>query len=123
MPILSTNPVREAFGLRALPYALYGGADIGECTTTVERVQTNSAGDWYREWVATADRIAGIAQESERRGHHVRAREAYLGASTYYHVAYFPLFGTPVDPRLVHAFNAEVSAFHRAAALSQSGIP
>jgi len=38
MPILSSNVMWEAFGLRALPYALYGGADIGECVTTIDRV-------------------------------------------------------------------------------------
>jgi hypothetical protein len=51
----------EAFGLRALPYALYGGADTGECVTTVNRVGVDGTpDDWYREWTATADRIAGI---------------------------------------------------------------
>jgi hypothetical protein len=70
MPILSSNPMWEAFGLRALPYALYGGADTGECVTTVNRVGVDGTpDDWYREWTATADRIAGIARESERRGH------------------------------------------------------
>jgi hypothetical protein len=61
MPILSSNPMWEAFGLRALPYALYGGADTGECVTTVNRVGVDGTpDDWYREWTATADRIAGI---------------------------------------------------------------
>ncbi len=39
----------EAFGLRALPYSLYGGADLGECVTTVERIGDGTAADWYRE--------------------------------------------------------------------------
>ena len=57
MPILSSNPMGEAFGLRALPHALYGGADLGECTTTVKRVgDDGTADDWYRKW---ALRVAG----------------------------------------------------------------
>jgi pimeloyl-ACP methyl ester carboxylesterase len=117
----------EAFGLRALPSALYGGADIGECVTTVDRVGVNgTSDDWYREWTATADRIAGIARESERRGHTVSAREAYYRAATYYHVSYFPLFGSAPnsgpDPRLTQAFAAEVAVFERAAALSEPPI-
>jgi pimeloyl-ACP methyl ester carboxylesterase len=113
----------EAFGLRALPYALYGGADFGECTTTVERVGNNgSADDWYREWVATADRVAGIAEECERRGHTVSAREACFRASTYYRVATYPLFGVPIDPRLIKASDHEQETFHRAASLSRGTI-
>jgi pimeloyl-ACP methyl ester carboxylesterase len=112
----------ESFGLRALPYALYGGADIGECVTTVERVGSGNADDWFREWMATADRITGIANESKRRGHIVSAREAYFRAATYYHVAYFPLFGAPVDPRLKNAIESEESMFRRAAALSEPAI-
>jgi dienelactone hydrolase len=117
----------EAFGLRALPYTLYGGADIGECVSTVERVGDGTPDDWYREWTATADRVAGIARESERRGHTVSAREAYFRAATYYHVSYFPLFGRPasdsgLDPRLTKGFTAEVSTFQRAAALSEQRI-
>lgn len=49
MPILSGNPMWEAFGLRALPHALYGGTDLGECITTVEPVgDDGTADDWYR---------------------------------------------------------------------------
>jgi hypothetical protein len=122
MPILSTEPMWEAFGLRALPYALYGGADIGECVTTVDRVGDGDADDWHREWMATADRLAAAARESEKRGHAISAREAYLRASTYYHVSYFPLYGYPVDPRLVKAFEAEVACFQNAAGLSTPAI-
>jgi len=76
--ILSKNPMWEAFGLRALPFALYGGADLGECVTMVERIgDGGTIDDWYREWTTTADRVAEIGRESERRGHLVSAREAY----------------------------------------------
>jgi hypothetical protein len=40
--------------------------------------------DWYREWTATADRIAGIARESERRGHIVRANTVTANTVTAY---------------------------------------
>jgi pimeloyl-ACP methyl ester carboxylesterase len=112
----------EAFGLRALPYSLYGGADIGECVTTVERIGEGDAGDWHREWIATADRLATAARKSEQRGHAISAREAYLRASTYYHISYFPLFGYPVDARLTEAFAAEVACFRTAAALSTPAV-
>lgn len=122
MPILSSNSLWETFGLRALSYSLYGGADLGECVTTVDRIGNGTADDWHREWIATADRIAGIAKQSEQRKHLVSAREAYLRAATYYRVSYLPLFGSPVDPRLSRAFEAEVSVFQSAAALLSPAV-
>ena len=52
--MLSDNAMYEAFGERALFQATYGGAELGDCTSTVERVGDGSIDDWYREWVATA---------------------------------------------------------------------
>jgi pimeloyl-ACP methyl ester carboxylesterase len=115
--LLSDNAMYEAFGERALFQATYGGADFGECMSTVERIGDGSIDDWHREWVATADRVAGIGDQSAAAGHAVSAREAYVRASTYYRTAYFPLFGKPVDPRLVEAFERETRAFHKSAPL------
>jgi pimeloyl-ACP methyl ester carboxylesterase len=122
MPLLSANPMWEAFGLRALTYATYGGADFGECMTTVGRVGNGSADDWHREWTATADRVLAIAEQSELRKHRVSAREAFFRAATYYHASYFPLYGSPVDPRLRKAFDSEQAAFRRAAALCDPAV-
>jgi len=97
--VLSSNSLYDGFGQRGLFHAYYGGADFGEVTTTAERIgDSTSADDWHREWVATADRVAGIGDESAAAGHAVSAREAYLRASTYYRTSYFPLYGKPVDP-------------------------
>lgn len=112
----------ETFGLRALSYVFYGGADLGECVSTVNRVGDGGADDWHREWLQTADRITAIANECKQEGHLVSAREAYFRAATYYHVSYFPLYGFPVDPRLTRAFEAEVSAFQNAALLTEPPI-
>jgi dienelactone hydrolase len=122
MPVLSDNPAWKAFGARALARAIYGGADIGECFSTVERIGNGVAEDWYREWTKTAERVFGIARTCEEAGHLVSAREAYFRASTYYHVSYFPLFGFPVDPWLADAFERETDAFHRAARLGEFPI-
>ena len=37
-PLLSDNPMWEAFGSRALVVPIEGGSDFGECLTTVQRV-------------------------------------------------------------------------------------
>ncbi len=117
MNLLSKDPMYETFGQRALFQAPYGGADFGECTTTIERISDGDLDDWHREWKATAERVEGIGDESAAAGHGVSAREAYIRASTYYRTAYFPLFGKPVDPRLIEAFERETESFRKAAAL------
>lgn len=117
MNLLSSNPMYEAFGQRALFQAVYGGADFGECMTTIERIGTGGFDTWYDEWLGTADRVAALGHQSAAAGHAVSAREAYIRASTYYRAAYYPLFGKPVDPRLVVAFERETASFHMAAAL------
>ena len=62
MDMLSKVPMYEAFGQRALFQATYGGADFGECTTTIERIGGGNFDDWHHEWVATADGKESVGQ-------------------------------------------------------------
>lgn len=117
-PLLSDNPMWEAFGNRALVLTLNRGADFGECMVTVQRVGAGNVDDWHREWVATAGRVAAIGDDCTAAGHNASAQEAYFRACNYYRSSYFPLYGTPVDPRLVEAFDKETEVFLKGAALS-----
>ncbi|MFN8592308.1 MAG: alpha/beta fold hydrolase [Thermomicrobiales bacterium] len=121
-PLLSDNPMWEAFGNRALVLAIDRGADFGECMTSVHRVGAGGVDDWYREWVATADRVAAIGDDSAAAGHRISAREAWFRACNYYRSAYFPLYGAPIDSRLVEAFDKETTVFLKGAALSDIPI-
>src|SRR3954471_594015 len=121
-PLLSDNPMWEAFGNRALVLAIDRGADFGECVVTVQNVGDGGIDDWHREWVATADRIAAIGDESAAGGHRASAREAYYRACNYYRSSYFPLYGAPTDPRLVEAFDKETAVFLKGAALANIPI-
>ena len=94
-----------------------GGAEPGEITATCARIVDGDDASWSTEWCATADRVADRAEESRGAGHAVSAREAYLRASIYYGLANRPLFGRPVDGRLVDAFARQRAAFERAIAL------
>jgi pimeloyl-ACP methyl ester carboxylesterase len=116
-PLLSDNVMWETFGLRALNRAVAGGADFGECMTTVQRVGDGDRDDWHREWAATADRVESIGEGSAAAGHPVSAREAYMRAATYHFMSYYSLFGEPVDERLAAAFDRETQAFEKAAGL------
>jgi pimeloyl-ACP methyl ester carboxylesterase len=123
MSLLSNNPLWEAFGERALLIAGSGGADFGECLVTVQAVGDDGRpDDWHREWTATAERVAAIACESAQRGHTTSAHEAFLRASSYHRVAYLPLFGSPVDPRLVTSFQNDAECFRRAAELAPNPL-
>ena len=118
-PLLSENEMWEAFGSsRALIYALDEGADFGECMVTIRQIGDGGVDDWHREWVATGNRVMALADEAAAAGQRVSARRAYYRATNYFHVAYLPLYGKPVDPRLVAAFDLEVEAFLKGAALS-----
>jgi pimeloyl-ACP methyl ester carboxylesterase len=111
MPLLSTNPFWEQFATRTMFMATYGGADFGECIATMGRIgDDGDAVAWLREWTATAERVAGAARSSEEAGHPVSAHEGYLRAALYYRTSYQPLYGAPVDARLVDAFEKEMAA-------------
>ncbi len=116
MGLFFQDPQFERFAVRALSHALYGGADFGECFVTAAQITPADPDSWYRAWTATADRVFHIAESCAAAGHSVSAREAYLRASNYYRTSYLPLFGAPVDDRLVEAFDREAEAFARAAA-------
>jgi pimeloyl-ACP methyl ester carboxylesterase len=118
---LFEDPLFQSFAERALLTLTGGGAELGECATAAARmIQAGSrvdADSWHREWTATATTVQGWAQASDERGHRVSAREAYLRASTYYRTANYPLFGAPVDPRLVDNLKHENHCFDRFAQL------
>jgi pimeloyl-ACP methyl ester carboxylesterase len=102
---------------RALGDTAYGGADIGECLSTAERITEGDANSWYKEWYATAERIRGTAEDSLAAGHVVSAREAYLRATTYYSMAEFYLHNNPADPRIRESSAKSRDCFARAALL------
>jgi pimeloyl-ACP methyl ester carboxylesterase len=121
-PVLSDNEMWESFGMRALAYALDRGADFGDCISTISRIPDGDRDAWAREWKATGDRMMALAEDALAAGDRVSAREAYYRASNYYRVIQYPLYGYPVDPRLVEAFEAETDAFLKGAALSDFPI-
>ena len=98
---------------RALGYATFGAADIGEVTSTMSRITRTDAVQWHDEWRATADRVAASAEKSDRAG----ARSAWLRASNYYRTAGIFLMGSPVDPRLVETSHLQTSTFRASVAL------
>ena len=97
--------------LRALGYTPYGGADIGEVTSTASRIPDGDENAWYSEWRALAERIHADADRSAAEGHRVSARESYLRASNYYGVCEFYLrVDSSNDPEVRAAGQLSISS-------------
>jgi pimeloyl-ACP methyl ester carboxylesterase len=103
--------------LRAVGYAPYGGADLGECLATASRIKEGDLESWHAEWLKTADRIRTIAEQAVAKQHPISAREAFLRASNYYRTAEFFLHVDPNDPRIATTWRASQACFASAARL------
>lgn len=103
--------------VRAVGYAPYGAADLGECAATAARIAGTDLAAWHDEWSATAARIHDIAASSAAAGRRVSARRAYFRAANYFRTAGLFAMGSPVGARLVEAHRREVEAFRSGTAL------
>jgi pimeloyl-ACP methyl ester carboxylesterase len=117
MQILFKDGLFDGQFLRIISHTYYGGADLGECFTTARRIKEGDNESWYREWSKTAERVYKLGEESLAKGHKVSAREAFLRSSNYFRGSYIFMMKTPVDPRLVEAFDRQTEAFRQAGAL------
>jgi len=117
--IFFDDPLFEEFALRPL---IMDGCPLGEISATASLIEDGDRDGWFRKWTAAADRVAGYGDASAHADHTISASGAYVRASSYYRAAYLPLYGSPVDPRLVEAFDKEAAAFQKAAALMPSPV-
>ncbi|MDX6743305.1 alpha/beta hydrolase [Actinocorallia sp. A-T 12471] len=114
---LFENPLLQLFAARALAMIPRGGAEYGECQAAAADIVEGDDASWYRSWTTLGDTVAEWAAVSDDKGHYLSASDAWLKAATYYRTAYYPLYGTPVDPRLVLGFRREEESFRRFAEL------
>lgn len=122
MALLFQDGFLDEFGTWPIGYIPYGGADFGEVAAVAAAVGQGDAGDFYAAWIAAGDRLAAGAQAAERLGAKASARELHLRASVFYSVSYRPLFGAPVDPRLIAAFRKQIDALNRGLALFEPPV-
>ena len=98
MHVIFDDPQFDFQTLRLLGSAATGDAEVGEVLSTAARITPGDFASWTAQWLATARRVHGVADECKERGHLVSAREAYLRAANYYRAAEFYLHGDPADP-------------------------
>lgn len=122
MGLAFQNDLHDDFGMRPAAYMPYGGADLGEILAVGRTVGDGDDAAFFEAWMAAGDRLAAEAQDAERRHHLASARELHLRASAFYSTAYRPLYGAPVDARLLAAFRKQMAAFDRGLALSSHPV-
>jgi predicted alpha/beta-fold hydrolase len=122
MGVVFKDDFLDGFGTWALGYIPYGGADLGEVQAVAQAVGDGDESAFYAAWIAAADRMTAEADSALAKGHRNSARELLLRASTFYVGSYHPLYGDPVDPRLLAAFRKQVAALDKALALSDAPI-
>jgi len=122
MAELFINKLHDAFGSWPIAYIPYGGADFGEIQAVATAVGDGDDSAFYDAWIAAADRMAGEADSALARHHKDSARDLLLRASVFYAASYHPLYGKPVDARLLNAFRKQSSALDRGLSLFNEPI-
>ncbi len=117
MGLLYKDDLLDDFGTWPLGFIPYGGPDFGEIAAVAKAVGNGGADAYYAAWAAAGDRRASEAAAADKAGHVESARELYLKASVFYADAFHPLYGAPVDPRVVSAFRRQRDALDKGLAL------
>jgi pimeloyl-ACP methyl ester carboxylesterase len=114
---LMKDELFEAQLVRAIGYAPYGGADLGECLATARRIRKVDLALWHDEWFATASRIRDLAEASLVAGDPASARSGFFRASNYFRTSWLFELKAPISRKLREAHDLEVDSFRRGAAL------
>ena len=81
--------------LRALGYAVSGGADVGEVLKTAYSIKEGDDESWYREWMKTAEQREKAGDDFLARRRKISAKQEFFKASNYYRTAEFFLHTNP----------------------------
>jgi len=114
---LFRNALHEDFGTWPLAYIPYGGADFGEVEAVANAIGDGDDSAYYEAFSAAGDRLVAEAEATLSRGHVGSARELFLRASAFHAASFHPLYGAPVDPRILDVYARQMAAFDRGLAL------
>lgn len=122
MGVLFRSDFHDDFGTWPLAYIPYGGGDFGEILAVAQAVGGGDDGAFHDAWKVAADRAAAEAEMALAKGHRASARALFLKASSFYATSYHPLYGEPVDPRLLAAFRRQTVTLDKGLGLSRIPI-
>ena len=101
--------------IRALTYASYDGASIGESLRVVSLIKERKIATWVSAWQGEAATVEKLAEEAFTRGNRVSARKAFLRAYNYYRTAEF--YASVKTPEAAGLYKSSLRCFDRAGAL------
>lgn len=101
--------------VRTMGCVTYEGAALGECYETASRIQDEKEASYTEAWRVTAERVETIARQSLAGGHLVRAREAFLRASSYWREVGF--YQSTTDPNCRSSWERQRECFTQAGKL------
>lgn len=122
MTAIFKDELHDQLGTWPLGYIPYGGADYGEITAIARTVGDGDDTAFHDAWTAAADRMLDDGQRAQAAGHRVSARECFLRAACFYGKSFHPLFGQPVDPRVIASSQKQIAAFERALSLNDTPV-
>lgn len=97
--------------MRLIAQSHYGGGQFSEAHEAARRITYGDDESWLREWTRMGERLEGMAEEAEREGHFLTARDRYLRACNYYRTGEF--FVPPGDPRKIPTYDRGVACFQK----------
>ena len=103
--------------IRILGTAPYGGADVAECLEAIGKIRQNDPISWERAWSEQAEKAEKVAQDAQRSGHRLAARQALLRASNYTRASAYMITGSKIghgSPRVVPILQKAVDLFQAA---------
>jgi alpha-beta hydrolase superfamily lysophospholipase len=113
-----SDAVHDEFSSWVLGLAPYGGGDVGEVELLASKVTPGDDGSFFDVFSGYAKRRIEEGESAAAKGHRVTARDCYLRAACLLGAGYHPLYGKPVDQRLVDAFHLQMDTFDKAMALA-----
>ncbi|HEY0301759.1 MAG TPA: hypothetical protein VGC36_10520, partial [Rhizomicrobium sp.] len=122
MGVIFKSDFHDGFGTWPLGYIPYGGADFGEVEAVARAVGDGGDDAFYDAWVAAGDRFAAEARATLAKGRRRSASELFLRASCFYCASMHPIYGAPVDPRLLVAYRKTIAAFDQGLSLFDTPV-
>src|SRR5215207_6443480 len=95
------DALHDEFASWILGFAPYGGGDVGEVDYLATQVKPGDDDSFFDAFSEFAGRRIEEGDAAAAKGHSATARDCYLRAPALLGIAYHPLYGKPVDPRLV----------------------
>jgi alpha-beta hydrolase superfamily lysophospholipase len=111
--MLFADPLHDEFAGWVLGFAPYGGGDVGDIQELATQVTPGDDGSFCDAFSRYAGQRIDQGDAAAKNGHRQTAHDCYLRAACLLGVGYHPLYGTPVDPRLVDAFHLQMDTFDR----------